>query len=330
MKLPASVLPLLVLLLANAHLANAEEALTLHQRFTVGKRYEFGMKMTQESTVAVGGQDVEQKMNMAMKYSMTVTQHDDGKRKRAVFRYGRIAMEANTAGQTLAFDSDKPDDGPAAAPFASLRALVGKEVSMLLDENDKVLDVENFEEVMKEVSSSPAGKMLGQFFNKESMKEMIQGSMLRSLPDHPVKPGESWPLSFNAKMGPMASIAAKGTYTYNKPVEHEGHRCALIGFAATMDMDMDFAKIAGAAAGDDAQAAEAIKKMDLKISDTSMTGNVTFDAELGTARLLEMVTKLKMTMKLPPEANLPDGQSEITIPIKQILALSLLALEDAK
>ena len=261
MKLPAFLLPLLALLILSTPHARGEDAVTLKQRFVVGKRYEFGMKMTQASKVSVGGQNMEQTMNMAFRHSMTVTQHEDGKRKRVTIRYGRIAMEMNTAGQKMAFDSDNKES-TAGNPLASMAGLVGKEFRILLDENDQMLDVENLEEVLKSVANDPiAGQVLGQFLNKDAMKEMMQGAMLRSMPDHPVKPGDSWPVSYGAKMGQFGSMKITGTYTFNKPVQHQGHACVLIGTAATLAMDMDLAKIAGKAAGGSPEAAEMMKKI---------------------------------------------------------------------
>lgn len=330
MKLPTFLVPLLALFFLVTPPAHGEDAITLKQRFIVGKRYEFGMKMAQTSTFSIGGKEMEQTMNMAFKHSMAVSQHEDGKRKRVAMRYGRVAMEMNMAGQKMEFDSDKKD-APAAGPLASMGGLVGKEFRLLLDENDRVLDVENFDEILKAFSGDPvAGKVLSQFLNKDSMKELVQGSMLRAMPDHPVKPGDSWPVTYGTKMGQMGSMKVAGNYTFNKPVQYEGHACVLIGTAATLSLDMDFAKVAGGAAGGNAEAAEMIKKMDMKVSDATMTGSITFDPELGMARNMTMTTSMKMTMTLPPGAQPPNGDPKITVPIKQAISNTLLSVEDAK
>ena len=329
MKLPAFLLPVLTLLLTMLPL-RGEEAITLKQRFVVGKRYEFGMKMAQTSTFSIGGKDIEQTMTMAFKHSMTVSQHEDGKRKRVAMRYGRVAMEMNMGEQKMEFDSDK-NDSPATGPLASLGGLVGKEFRMILDENDQVLDVENLDEILKAFSSDPvAGKVLGQFMNKDSMKELVQGSMLRAMPDHPVKPGDTWPMSYGTKMGQAGSLKVEGNYTYNKPVTHDGHACALIGTAATLTMDMNFANAIGGAADGNPEAAEMVKKMDMKITDSRMTGSITFDPELGMARDMTMTTTMKMSMNLPAGAAGPDGNPRITVPIKQAISNILLRVESAK
>jgi hypothetical protein len=329
MKLPAFLLPLLAIFFLAAPRAHSQDAITLKQRFIVGKRYEFGMKMTQTTTMNIGGKVMDQTMNMAFKHSMAVTQHEDGKRKRVVMRYGRIAMEMNMAGQKMEFDSDKKDS-PSAGPLATIGGLVGKEFRMLLDENDQMLDVENLDEILKAFASDPiAGKIMGQFLNKDSMKELVQGSMLRAMPNHPVKPGESWPVTYGTKMGQMGSMKVEGTYTFNKPVQLGGHACALIGTAATLTMDMDFAKMAGGAGGN-AEAAEMIKKMGMKVSDAKMIGSITFDPELGMARDMTMTTNMTMTMTLPPGAQPPGGDPKLVVPIKQSLSNTLLSVEDAK
>ena len=329
MKLPAFLLPLLALIFLTTRPAHGEDAVTLKQRFIVGKRYEFGMKMTQTTTMNISGQAMDQTMNMAFKHSMSVSQHEDGKRKRVTMRYGRVAMEMNMAGQKMEYDSDKKDAHP--SPLATLGGLVGKEFRMLLDENDQVLEVENFDEILKAFASDPiAGKIMGQFLNKDSMKELVQGSMLRAMPNHPVKPGDSWPVTYGTKMGQMGSMKVEGTYTFNKPVQHEGHACVLIGTAATLTMDMDFGKIAAGGAGGNAEAAEMIKKMGMKVSDAKMIGSITFDPELGMARDMTMNTNMTMTMTLPPGAQPPGGDPKLTIPIKQSLSNTLLSVEDAK
>ncbi len=261
MKLPAFLFPLFALVFLTTPFVHGEEAVTLKQRFIVGKRYEFGMKMTQTTTMNIGGKEIDQTMNMAFKHSMTVSQHEDGKRKRVAMRYGRVAMEMNMGEQKMEFDSDKKD-APAAGPLASIGGLVGKEFRMLLDENDQVLDVENFDEILNAFSADPvAKKIMGQFLNKDSMKDLLQGSMLRAMPDKPVKPGESWPVTYGTKMGQMGSMKVEGTYTFNKPVQFDGHACVLIGTTATITMDMDIAKMAGSATGGNAEAAEMLKKM---------------------------------------------------------------------
>lgn len=331
MKLPAFILPLLALLFVASPHARSEDAITLKQRFVVGKRYEFGMRMAQKTSFSVAGQDMEQTMNMALKHSMTVSQHEDGKRKRVSMRYDRVAMEMNMGPQKMSFDSDKKDDPAAKGPLSSMAALVGKEFRLLLDENDQMLDVENLDEITKAFSGDPvAGKMMAQFFTKDSMKELVQGSMLRAMPVHPVKPGASWPVTYGTKMGQMGSVKVEGTYTYNKPVQHEGHDCALIGTTAKLSMDMDLGKIAGDAAGGNAEAAEVIKKMDMKLSDATMTGSITFDKELGMARETEITTSMKMSMTLPPGAQPPNGNPRITVPIEQKISNTLLSVEDAK
>ncbi|MEO6785556.1 MAG: DUF6263 family protein [Chthoniobacteraceae bacterium] len=331
MKLPAFLLPLLALLFVATPRAHSEDAITLKQRFIVGKRYEFAMKMAQKSTFAVGGQNMEQTMNMAFKHSMTVSQHEDGKRKRVTVRYGRVAMEMNMGAQKMEFDSDKQDAATAKGPLAGMAVLVGKEFRLLLDEKDQFLDIENLDEITKAFSADPiAGKILAQFFTKDSMKELVQGSMLRAMPDHPVKPGDSWPVTYGTKMGQMGSVKVTGTYTYNKPVKYEGHACVLIGTTATLDLDMDLGKIAGEAAGGNAQAADMVKKMAMKLSDAVMTGSITFDPELGMARDTEITTKMKMSMTLPPGAQAPNGESRITVPIDQNISNTLLSVTDAK
>jgi hypothetical protein len=331
MKLPSFLLPLLALIFIATPCAQSEDAVTLKQRFIVGKRYEFGMKMVQTSTFAIGGQNIEQTMNMAFKTSMTASQHEDGKRKRVAMRYGRLAMEMNMGGQKMEFDSDKQDPATSGGPLAGMAALVGKEFRLLLDENDQLLDVENLEEITKGFAGDPvASKVLGQFLTKDSMKDLIQGSMLRAMPDHPVKPGESWPVSYGAKMGQMGSMKVQGTYTYNKPVQKDGHACVLIGMTATLTLDMDLTQIAGGAAGGNAEAAEAVKKLDMKLSDALMTGSITFDPELGMARDMEITTNMKMSMTLPAGAQPPNADSRITVPIQQKISNTLLSVEDAK
>src|SRR5258708_3904678 len=135
----------LVLTLSAAH---AADTITLQQHWQVGKRYWQSMKMNQVTSMTLGEMKIDQKMEMTIDSSTTVTKHEDGQSKRAAVKYERMVMDMDINGQKTTFDSAKADagGGPIGNPFG---AIAGKEIRLVLDANDPATGVENFDELIQ-------------------------------------------------------------------------------------------------------------------------------------------------------------------------------------
>jgi Family of unknown function (DUF6263) len=297
------------------------QAIDLKQQWQTGKRYVQSMKMEQSSKMAMGGQTMDQKVNMTMDMSTTVRKHEDGKQKRITLKYDRMAMAMTMNGQEMAFDSAKPD-GDQMGMGKQFAAMTGKELKMLANEKDEVTAIENFDEFVGALGGGAGGLPVAQMFTKESVSDMVKQSALRGLPAGPIKPGDSWPWTYQMNMPQVGSVGLKGTYTYKGMGDRGGVPCAEIAVDGTLNFDMG----GGAAAGGDASGPAAmLKAMGMKMSGGKMSGTMWFDNALGTARETQMTQEMEMTMNNPTA---PD--QKLTIPMKQLVTVTLTKVEDVK
>jgi hypothetical protein len=91
---------------------------------------------------------------------------------------------------------------------------------------------------MKEITDKILGETGGgpnpmaSVFNEEYVKQMMgQG---RDLPRQPVKPGATWPSSFEITMGPLGKATLDLTYTFKAWEQHEQRRCAALTFTGSI------------------------------------------------------------------------------------------------
>ena len=312
--------PVATLVLAAASPLSAQETIDIKPRWQVGKKFSQTMKMDQASTIAIGEQKMEQKVGMTMDATMTVRAHENGKHKRLNVKYERVAMSMNMAGQEMKYDSAAPADA-ATDPLGmgkSFGAIVGKEIKIVMDEKDDVLEVENLDEMMKEIAAAnPMAAMIGQMFNKDAMKNMMRQSSLYASPGKPVKAGDSWPFKFGVPMPGLGKMDLNGTYTLKGVGDHAGVKCAEIALDGKLAMDM-------AAAGDTKiEGADALKQMGMKMENGKMTGTLWFDPALGISRDAKFTQEMNLKMKNPQK---PDESLEI--PMKQTITQTVTKVED--
>jgi hypothetical protein len=314
-----SLLPVAALALSAASL-NAADAVELKQQWLTGKKYHQTMEMAQTSTIAMGPQTMDQKVNMTMEMSTAVTKHDDGSRKRLVVRYDRMAMKMDMNGQQMGFDSAKPEDDPTGMG-KGMGAIVGKELRILASPKDEILEIENYDEFVA-AAAGPGAAMMGKMFSKDSLTDMVKQGSLKALPPNAVKPGDSWAFDYAMKLPQIGSVGVKGTYTFKGMKPHDGIPSAEITMDATMNIDMS-----GAGAGDKEKdpAAAMIAAMGMKLTSGKMNGTIYFDPALGMARDMQMTQEMEMSMNNPAQ---PDAK--ITIPMKQNISMKLTKIEDIK
>ncbi len=307
------------LLLVSARLA-AADAIELKQQWQAGKKYFQTMHMAQTSTMTLGAQKMDQKMNMTVEMSTAVTKHEDGKQKRLTVKYDRMAMKMDMNGQETGYDSAKPGDDPIGMGKA-FAGIVGKEMKVLADENSEITGIENFDEFIAGAAAGPAGAALGQMFTRESFTDMMKQASLKALPGKPVKPGDSWPYDYAVKMPQIGNIVVKGNYTFKGMAQHGGTACAEIAMDGTLQIDVK----APAAGGADAGAAGMLAALGMKMKGGKIAGTVWFDPALGMARDAEYDQEMEMTMNNPAQAD-----ATLTIPMKQHITMTLTRIEDVK
>lgn len=192
--------------------------------------------------------------------------------------------------------------------------MIGKEFRVLLNEKDEFVDVENWDEILAAMKLPPA---MAKSFSKETIAQTIRQGMLQSLPDHPVKPGDRWPMETSFSFSGIGKAVVKGDHLLKSVGLHDGVRCAEIAIEAKMSFDSSSRDQAGA------QSPEA--RMNMKIEDTVISGTMWFDLALGMMREGEYPQNFAMTMNDPS-----DPKKTARIPVKQLIHFKLNKVEDLK
>lgn len=296
----------------------AADTIELKQRWITGKQYFFTAKTSQQSTISLGEQKMEQAVEMNMEMNVAVRPHEDGTRKRLTITYTRVAMDMSMNAQKMSFDSAKPDEGNDPSGMSkALGALLGKELKILTNANDEVVEVENYEEYIRQITAAGtgAGMDMAKAFTREGLMQTMKQGALQGLPGKPVAPGDSWPFTNQLTIPQIGSVKVSGTYVYKGMVDRAGVPCAEIQTDGAISMEMAGAGAAGGAAG--------MEALGMKVTDGTIKGPVWFDAQLGVARDAELLQEMTIAMKNPT-----DPTATITIPMKQRIQMTLTKIED--
>jgi hypothetical protein len=306
--------------LFTATAVRAADAVELKPQWHVGKRYTQAMTMNQQMTMSMGGQKMEQGMTMDIQTVVNVTKHEKPGLKRLGIKYQRMSMSIDMNGQKMGYDSDKPDPGNDPLGMGkALGGLIGKEVTAILAADGKVQEIEKLDELLAGLDAAgPAAAQMKGMFNKDTFAQTIAQAGLHNFPPGPVKPGDSWPLSFQMNMPQLGQMALKGTYAFKGMADHGGVPCAEI----TNDAQLEFDSGKATGGGGDGTS---IQQLGMRFDKGRLSGTTWFDPKLGTARASEMVQE--MTIKMANPAN--PGES-IEMPMRQKISTKLVSVEDVK
>ncbi len=300
------IIPLTALLFTAASPLSAQ-TVEIKPGWHVGKKISQTTHFDQTSTMAFGDQKMEQKVAMTMDTTMTIRAHENGKYKRVTIKYDRVAMDMNMGGQAMKYDSAKAGDA-SADPLGvgkSLGVIVGKDVKFVMDEKDEVIEVENLDAMIKEMTAAnPMAAMFGQIFSKDTLKGMMKQGALYGSPGKPVKAGDSWPFVFSLAMPPIGKVSMDGTYTMKGQADRGGAKCAELALSGKIAIEAADAKVGGDAGG-------------------TLSGTLWFDPALGVCRDSQLNQSMNLKMKNPQK---PD--ESIEIPMKQVIQQTITKVED--
>lgn len=167
--------------------------------FEKGKGYDYEMIMNMDQEIM----SQKMKMDMTTYYSMDVVE-DDGAIKTVVSTYDRFKMDMNVAGIEMVIDSDKPVSGDGTDPMKMMNkilgAIKGRQFTMKINAEGKVLEVIGFENMAQsiidsiDISGEMKNQMIQQFdkqFNEQSVKDQFE-RVLYIFPNKEIKIGDTW------------------------------------------------------------------------------------------------------------------------------------------
>ncbi|MFT3880002.1 MAG: DUF6263 family protein [Gemmatales bacterium] len=193
----------------------------LRYQFTPGGKNSYVMEQNQNMKMNINGQEFEIKMNMTLETTQTVDSVDtatgNAKLKQKIDRV-KMVMEGGPIG-TMEFDSksDKEPEGPLAAMAGIFKAMTDGAMKMTMSTRGEVSDFKMPEKLMdelKNLTSGAAGGFGGNMFSEDSLKNMMNQSMLILPKEVPVARETTWSRNMDMKLGPMGTMKNTTKYTY--------------------------------------------------------------------------------------------------------------------
>jgi len=285
----------------------------LQVKWPLGRHAIQTMDMKQSNAMTIPGlpKPMTNDMTMGLSSSLTVVKDADSTKLALEMEYLSVKMNVATAGKSMVnYDSTASSSGDANPAAALLGKMIGAKVRFVLDESNRVESVEGAEDLAQRMSASskidPAG----------TLKSMFGGEMLKKgvdfaskLPDHPVQPGDSWPIHEEFAMGQLGTMVLDYTNTLDSWERRNERYCAKIETEGTITLTPD----------DSA----AKNGMTFVMHDGKTSGETWFDLDLGmfTDTTLYIDMSMDITVPNPMARRNPNMPKTMTIPsdINQVI-----------
>ncbi len=290
--------------------ARAEEGTVFKSKFKVGSEFVIKNQNDMTMQLPVGGSSSEQKVHSEQIITTRVEPHEDGEHKLVKVRIDSLMLDMEMQGMTMRYDSSDPasKDSFLAGP---LKGIVNQTVTMVYDENDEFVRLENPEVLGSGAGSRP---QMGIELGEEQLKQMVQSQLTGGFTDQPVKEGDSWEQVIKVPLPRMGDLEFRMKYFYRKDGSMDGQPCAFIDVNGTMAGDTTLGT------RDDTTGK---KSFDAGFKDTKISGTVVFDKEYGVARSTQV--DMEMVFALP---NPLVAETAMQVPMKQKTLTTLISYSE--
>lgn len=195
--------------------APASGPVTLKWQFQKGKTFYQEMTTKTDQTINVMGQSIPQTQTQTFYFSWTPDSEKNGvwtiKQK-----IEGVKMEITVGGNPITFDSTKPAAAGTDNPLQNFfKQLVGSTFTLTVDpsKSKPVIAIKGRDEFLKKLKSAnpQMDTLLNTILSDESLKQMADPAF-SVVPDHTVKPGDTWTRTSTLNLGPIGNYQT--TYTY--------------------------------------------------------------------------------------------------------------------
>lgn len=217
------------------------EAYTLKMRMKNGDSFEHQLKMNMNMNMTVMGNKMDMKMGMNSSSRFDVLASSD-KEKQMKMTYTDMKMTMNMPGmegQNAMMDSIMNN---------STGHIIGKSVTLILDNKNTITDVQGFDQLMGDSSSlesQQSREIMKNMFTKDQLKSMW-GAFFAIYPEKPVRVGDTWntetEMSFSGmKMKIKYNMTLKGVHDGLADISVDGiidGKGSMTNAPVQLDMDM--------------------------------------------------------------------------------------------
>jgi hypothetical protein len=181
---------------------------------------------------------------------------------------------------------------------------------MVVDEKNRITEIKGLDELAKSMAANPvSANVMKQFQDKDALDQMMNTWVGQTLPQHPVKAGDQWPIDVHVKLGQMGKIRLVGTYHFMGFAPCAGVDCAVLDLDGKMELDFT-------ATGKD-EASKALTTLAPKLKDGVVKNRIYWDNGVGWMRSMEMQQTMTTTMKNPANGTV------MSIPIEQKISTTV-------
>lgn len=208
-------------------IVQAQKAYTL--KFNPPNESQYGVTLVSQTKMIQNIMDQNMDMNMDYNLNSTYRISTEGNNKKLTLVYDKLDMNMQIMGQQVKMSSDDTDTSNEVS--AAFRALKGQSLSLLMNEQGKVVKIEGAREMLDKIEgAAQQQEAMKGVVGEDALKNMIEQSF-GFYPKAPVKTGESWTTEMSLKQPYI--IMGSATYTL---VKVEGRK-AFIDFTGKLATD---------------------------------------------------------------------------------------------
>ena len=216
---------------------SSEPAVDLKVKWTLGKK--ILQRMAISSAINLGNpkstQPIQQVTEMSWDYSMNALKKLDNGGHEVELEFVGTKMETKVGDRVyMSFDSAHDDGKEAKDPITpALRKIVGGKIRYTLAADNKIERVDGYDDFMVRIArGSKNTEMLKGMFSEDMLKRLCSSSDM--LPDHAVRPGDSWKHSMEMNLYGSAKMSIDGKFTFANWEDHDGHKCVKLAYEGKM------------------------------------------------------------------------------------------------
>jgi hypothetical protein len=284
---------------------------TLRYRWVKGDDVRY--RVSQQGTTTINGlpgmgeMTMDQSNVQVIRLTVEDVATDGSATLRQTFESAR--MELNSPAGKAVFDSaaaDKPTDPIAVAIGATMSAMIGESITVVLMPTGAVIKVEGmsriFDKIMKALPQDPTGaQVFGQFkgtMSDDAMRSMFEQGFV-TFPDHAVKAGETWIGQFKMSLPIIGTLTTTRTSTLQGVESSSGASIARIATMIAMRQDAEASP-------------PGPMGMTAKLADSKGEGEILFDIARGRVQKTSSRSEMPVTMSMTgPDGSQINAQSHV-------------------
>lgn len=301
----------LVAVLFSPVVAAAGEMVELKLKFPPDRRQYVELSVEALQAMKASGSQMDTTINQVTGV-MEKVESSSKKGAKIVFSYDRRGMtiEHPVAGR-FHYDSDVPSEDDVPYMKQMFAPFIGMSMAMELDESAKVTSFSGMDAILKKVEASAAGNplfsQLKPSFTNDSAKLDWGDKRWAILPDHPVKPGDTWNCRSENDVPQIGKLVSDYSCKLERITDSDGRKLAIITFTG---------KITQPAKKDESAQAGG---MGLKVKGGTFKGTTTFDIEAG--QIIEQARETQLTLATPSPDDGGTPALQITTTSKETLVV---------